>query len=67
MWSLDLLLLKDRENSIEGICQCKSSSTDMSLEYFGSSVSILQKISGLSRKVKVITVFNDWNIAALHT
>ena len=46
MWSLDLLLLKDRENSIEGICQCKSSSKDMSLEYFGSSVSILHKISG---------------------
>ena len=69
MWSLDLLLLKNRENSIERMHQCKSSflSKDVSLKYFGNSVFILKKISGLSKKVKVITVFYDWNIVASHT
>ena len=49
--------------------QCKGSflSKDVSLKYFGNSVFILKKISGLNKKVKVITVFHDWNIVASHT
>ena len=69
MWSLDLLLLKNRENSIERMHRYKNSflSKDVSLKYFGNSVFILKKISGLNKKVKVITVFHDWNIVASHT